>query len=249
MVLSSPGPQIMLIFIRQIAISCLLILALAGCDRIQRQLQGPSDFSIEQITPETVRADEPTTLTITGTGFDDVQVVRFGFKKRDDEITTIDASGISRINGNTLEVLTPVLPGIKDNEKVWVSVGNPLAEPSDTDVVLATVGLSSNGMSNAVDITFRPPNIIDLYGMYALMVTGAFVAVLILLGLIRRSFRRIAFRRELLEAKGRRLALRDERRARAVLAELAAEKEAAQLKLEAEFLPYADQATGSDSEK
>lgn len=249
MVLLSPGPQIMLNFIRHIAVPCLLILAVTGCDRIQRQLQGPSDFSIQQVTPETVRADEPTTLTITGAGFDDVEVVRFGFRKRDDEIATIDASGITKINGNTLEVLTPVLPGLKDNEKVWVSVGNPSAEPSDTDVVLATIGLSSKGMSNAVDITFRPPNIIDLYGMYALMVMGGFVAVMIVLAFIRRSFRRIAFRRELLEAKGRRLALRDERHARAVLAEIAAEKEAAQLKLEAEFLPYADQATGSDSEK
>ena len=249
MILLSLGPQIMLNFIRHIAVPCLLVLALTGCDRIQRQLQGPSDFSIQQITPETVRADEPTTLTITGAGFDEVEVVRFGFRKRNDEIATIDASGITKINNNTIEVLTPILPGIKENERVWVSVGDPLAEPSDTDVVLATVGLSSNGMSNAVDITFRPPNIIDLYGMYALMATGAFVAALIVLGFIRRGFRRIAFRRELLEAKGRRLALRDERRAKAVLAELAAEKEAAQLKLEAEFLPYADQATGSDSDE
>jgi len=238
----------MLTFFRQISISFLFILVVTGCDSIQRQLQGPSDYSIQQVAPDTVRADKPTTLTITGAGLDEVEAVRFGFKKRDEEIQIIGASGITNINENTIEVMTPVLPGIKNNEKVWVSVGNPFAEPSDSDAVLATVGLSSNGMSNAVALTFRPPNIIDLYGIYALMVVGGFAAIAVVLAFIRRTFRRISHRTAVMEAKGKRLALRDERRAKSVLAEIAAEKEAIQLKLEAEYLPYADKAAEKDSE-
>jgi len=249
MVLSGFGPQIMLNLLRHIAIPCLLILVLTGCDSIKRKFQGSSNFSIQQITPDTVRADESKTLTITGTGLDSVQVVRFGFRPKMDEIQIVDASGITKIDAYTIEVMTPVLPHITKNEKVYVSVGDPSAEPSDRDAVLATVGMPTNGMSNAVDITFRPPNIIDLYGMYALMVLGGVVVVMIVLAFIRRTFRRISYRNSLLEAKGKRLALRDERRAKSVLAELAAEKEAAQLKLEEEYLPYADKTSGNDSDQ
>ncbi len=227
---------------RKIFVPLLAILAMTGCDSIQRQIQ-PSEFAIQQITPDTIRADKPTTLTITGSGFEGVEEVRFGFRKHSEEIDTVE--DFTTINANTLEVVTPVLPGLDENARVWVSVGRTSESDGTTSVLDSIVGTADESLP--VAITFRPPNVIDLYGMYALMVAVGFVALMIVLAFIQRGFRRIAYRRELLEAKGRRLALRDERRARIVLAEIAAEKEAAQAKLEAEFLPYADQASGSDT--
>ncbi len=229
---------------RNIVAPCVAFLAFAGCDSIQRRIL-PPDFHIEQIKPDTIRADKPTELTITGTGFKEVDEVRFGFKKRSGEIDTIEEFEI--VDANTITLLSPVLPSLEERAKVFVSVGRS-RETEDASNMLEQFEIAPD-RSIPVAVTFRPPNIIDLYGMYALMVTGAFVALLIVFALIRRSLRRIAYRGEVLEAKGKRLALRDERRARHVLAEIAAEKEAAQAKLEAEYLPYADQASGSDSDK
>lgn len=222
---------------RHIVVPCLLILAFTGCEQIQRQLQGPSAYSIHQVTPDTVRADKSTELTITGTGFDEVDLVRFGFRKHDDDIVIIDTAGITILDGSTIEVMTPVLPGLDEKDKVWVSVAGLDSVSEELDI------------SNHVSVIFRPPTIIDLYGMYALAVIGGVAVVTIVLAIIRRGFRRMSLRNAVLEAKGRRLMLRDERRAKAVLAEIAAEKEAAQLKLEAEFLPYADKASGKGADE
>jgi hypothetical protein len=204
------------------------IFLLSGCD----MLNPPSAFSIQQITPDIIRADAPTSLTITGSGLDEVDYVNFGFSKREtnrEEIASV--SEISHIGASTIEVMTPELPGIDEKAKVWITVG------------------SGDDESDAISVMFRPPNAIDLYGMYALIAAGGLVVLIIAAAFIRRTARRIAYRRNVLESHGRRLALRDERHARSVLSEIAAEKEAAQLKLEAEYLPYADQGTAKDSDE
>jgi hypothetical protein len=239
--------------LRHIAALCLAAICLVGCDGLS--LSDNSGISIEQVSPDTIRADEPTTLTITGTGFDGSEEVRFSFKKRGPEIDSVRPTNV--INSNTLEVVTPVLPRLDEKTRVWIAVVDEREPPAESDErsSLSEIaqgwisGGSAYETSNLVAVTFRPPNIIDLYGMYALAVIGGVAAVWAVLLLIRRGYRRMAFRNAVLEAKGRRLALRDERHANAVLEELAAEKRAEQAKLEAEYLPYADQASGKGADE
>lgn len=210
------------------AFSAVTAALLCGCDL---SFGPPKPFAIQQINPDIVRADDSTELTITGAGFGDVERVEFSFSKRPSDPAFHTAAEINAINTSTLEVSTPELPGIDESVSVWVSVAGP------------------SGESDPFEITFRPPNAVDLYGIQTAIGIGAVTGVIILGLVVRRATRRYARSRTLWKAKSLRLEKRAERSARAVLAELERERLLELERHEAEYLPYLDKASESRTER
>ncbi|GMW01089.1 MAG: hypothetical protein AMXMBFR84_22260 [Candidatus Hydrogenedentota bacterium] len=203
--------------------SSIALIALCGAVSIQGCGRGEvgSQFSIEQIAPQVVRADKPPEITITGAGLDKADWVGFGFS--DDPIDRKEIVAETRIKiagPGTIRVIPPALPGITESTKVWVTAGRGFEE------------------SPPALLTYRPPYVVETHFPWFAGTAALCAVMLASMAMARLHRKRVSALRRLSLARQRRARLASERRERRVDEYLKAERQT----YDSEYLPHnADQ--------